>query len=90
MDFCFAHFVFRINEKLHIAQLAKANDYKGAVAIELSATAPFALKRKLGIDQKLVLGYSLRVAENVFLKENYNGQKCHISQNVRTVLLLSR
>ena len=52
----------------------------------------FALKRKLGIDPKLVLGlgYSLLVAENVFLKENYNGQKCHISQNVRTVLLLSR
>lgn len=52
----------------------------------------FALKRKLGIDQKLVLGlgYSLLVAENVFLKENYNGQKCHISQNGRTVLLLSR
>ena len=50
----------------------------------------FALKRKLGIDHKLVLGYSLFVAENVFLKENYNEQKCHISQNVRTVLLLSR
>jgi hypothetical protein len=50
----------------------------------------FALKRKLGIDQKLVLGYSLLVAENVFLKENYNEQKCHISQNVRTVLLLYR
>ncbi len=48
------------------------------------------LKRKLGIDQKLVLGYSVLVAENVFLKENYNEQKCHISQNVRTVLLLSR
>ena len=44
----------------------------------------------LGIDPKLVLGYSLLVTENVFLKENYNEQKCHISQNVRTVLLLSR
>jgi hypothetical protein len=28
VDFCFAHFVFRINEKLHIAQLAKANENK--------------------------------------------------------------
>lgn len=32
----------------------------------------FVLKRKQDIDQKLVLGYSLVVTENVFLKEDYD------------------
>ena len=40
MDFCFAHFVFRIHEKLHIAQLAKANESQKG-----QNSCPFSVRR---------------------------------------------